>query len=137
MPDTPLILFVCVHNAGRSRMAEAFFSFLVGERYRVASAGTEPAQRAHPEVIEAMEERGITLEDGPGKLLTNELVEEASRVIGMGCNVQEACPAVRIPLEDWELDDPKGKDHAEVAAIRDQIEERVRALIAELDGPAV
>jgi protein-tyrosine-phosphatase len=115
-------------------MAEAFFSFLAGERYRTASAGTQPAAAAHPEVIASMKERGITLQDGPGHLLTTELAESAHRVIGMGCNVEEACPALRVPLEDWDLSDPKGKPSREVNLIRDEIEERVRTLLTELDG---
>ena len=133
MSDTPLVLFVCVHNAGRSRMAEAFFTHLAGERYQGASAGTQPAPAPHPEVVESMATRGIPIADGPGQLLTMEIAERAARVIGMGCAVEEACPALRVPLEDWKLDDPKGKSRAEVDAIRDDIESRVRALISELD----
>ncbi len=131
--DRPLVLFVCVHNAGRSRMAEAFFNHLVGDRYEALSAGTEPAAAPHPEVVTAMAARGIALEDRPGTLLTPQLADKAARVVGMGCNVQEACPALRIPLDDWELDDPKGKSSEEVNAIRDEIERRVEDLIQKLD----
>ena len=129
----PVVLFVCVHNAGRSRMAEAFFNRLAGDRYEGRSAGTIPADRPHPEVVAAMAEDGIEIEDRPGTMLTQELADRAVRVIGMGCAVEEACPALRVPLEDWELDDPKGKAPTEVAAIRDQIEIKVRNLIAQLD----
>lgn len=129
-----MILFVCVHNAGRSRMAEAFLEHLAGDSFRAASAGTVPATRPHPEVVAAMAERGILLEDRPGTMLTQEMANEASRVIGMGCDVEEACPALRVPLEDWELQDPKGKPPEEVARIRDEIEARVRALVAELSS---
>lgn len=115
-------------------MAEALFNELAGDRYRAISAGTEPADRPHPEVVAAMRDRGIDLADRPGSLLTNEMAETATKVVGMGCNVQEACPALRIPLEDWDLEDPKGRTPREVAGIRDEIEERVRALIADLDG---
>ena len=80
-----------------------------------------------------MTARGIPIADGPGQLLTMETAERAAKVIGMGCAVEEACPALRVPLEDWKLDDPKGKSRAEVDAIRDDIESRVRALISELD----
>lgn len=80
-----------------------------------------------------MQARGIPVSDGPGRLLSLELAEQASKVIGMGCAVEEACPALRVPLEDWKLEDPKGKTRAEVDAIRDQIETRVRKLIADLD----
>jgi len=132
MTDERTILFVCVHNAGRSRMAEAFFNELAGDGYRAVSAGTEPATAAHPEVVEAMARRGIPLRDGPGSLLTGEMADQAERVVGMGCNVEEACPALRVPLEDWELEDPKGKGRAGVDRIRDEIERRVKALIEQL-----
>ena len=129
----PVVLFVCVHNAGRSRMAEAFFNQLAGDRYEGRSAGTEPAGSPHPEVVEAMAEVGVELPGGPGTMLTQEMTDEAVRVIGMGCAVEEACPALRVPLEDWELDDPKGKSQEEVAEIRDRIEMKVRNLVAQLD----
>lgn len=131
--DRPVILFVCVHNAGRSRMAEAFLDKLAGDRFKAVSAGTQPAKKAHPEVVKSMNEIGVPLRDGPGRMLTPELADEATRVIGMGCAVEEACPALRVPLEDWNLDDPKGKSPDEVGFIRDMIEMRVRNLIAKLD----
>ena len=133
----PVVLFVCVHNAGRSRMAEAFFNRLAGDRYEGRSAGTEPASHPHPEVVAAMREEGIELDLGPGTMLTQQMTDEAIRVIGMGCAVEEACPALRVPLEDWELDDPKGRTEQEVAAIRDQIEIKVRNLVAQLDRESV
>ena len=129
----PVVLFVCVHNAGRSRMAEAFFNQLAGDRYEGRSAGTVPADSPHPEVIAAMSEVGVELQRGPGTMLTQEMTDEAVRVIGMGCAVEEACPALRVPLEDWELDDPKGRSPEEVAEIRDRIEMKVRNLVAQLD----
>ena len=129
----PLVLFVCVHNAGRSRMAEAFFNQLAQGRFQALSAGTEPADKPHPEVVRSMSEAGLEIDDRPGRLLTTELADSAVRVIGMGCAVEEACPALRVPLEDWELEDPKGRSEEEVAAIRDDIERRVRNLIAQLD----
>jgi arsenate reductase len=130
--ERPTVLFVCVHNAGRSRMAEAFFNQMAGDRYRGLSAGTEPASRPHPEVVEAMAEVGLEIPDTAGTLLTQELADSAVRVIGMGCAVEEACPALRVPLEDWELDDPKGRSPEEIAEIRDMIELRVRNLIGKL-----
>ena len=129
----PVVLFVCVHNAGRSRMAEALFNHLAGDRYEGHSAGTIPAERPHPEVVTSMLSEGIEIGDGAGILLTQEMTDEAVRVIGMGCAVEEACPALRVPLEDWELDDPKGKSPEAVDAIRDQIEIKVRNLVAQLD----
>lgn len=129
----PIVLFVCVHNAGRSRMAEAFFNQLGGDRYEGRSAGTVPADAPHPEVVTAMSEVGVELDGGPGTMLTQDMTDDAVRVIGMGCAVEEACPALRVPLEDWELDDPKGKSSDEVAEIRDRIEMKVRNLVAQLD----
>lgn len=131
--DRPVVLFVCVHNAGRSRMAAAFFEQLAGDRYEGRSAGTEPAAHPHPEVVASMSEIGIELDDTPGTMLTQEMTDTAVRVIGMGCAVEEACPALRVPLEDWELDDPKGQSPERVAEIRDRIEMKVRNLVAELD----
>ena len=131
--DRPVVLFVCVHNAGRSRMAEAFFNQLAGDRYEGRSAGTVPADHPHPEVVEAMAEINIDLGGSGGTMLTQEMTDEAVRVIGMGCAVEEACPALRVPLEDWELPDPKGKTPEEVAEIRDRIEMKVRNLVAQLD----
>jgi len=129
----PTVLFVCVHNAGRSRMAEAIFDSLAGERYRGISAGTEPAARPHPEVVDAVRANGLTLEERPGRTLTQELTDEAVKVIGMGCAVEEACPALRVPLEDWDLPDPKGRSPEEVEDIYNTIEMKVRNLIAQLD----
>ena len=131
--ERPVVLFVCVHNAGRSRMAEAFFNELAGDRYEGRSAGTIPAEKPHPEVVDAMAEVGVDLENRPGTMLTQEMTDQAVRVIGMGCAVEEACPALRVPLEDWELADPKGQSPQAVARIRDEIEMRVRNLVAQLD----
>ena len=130
----PKILFVCVHNAGRSRMAETFFNSLAGDRYEGLSAGTQPADHPHPEVVAAMAEVGLEVLDRPGVLLTQELTDEAARVIGMGCAVEEACPALRVPLEDWALADPKGQGPGAVIEIRDEVRRRVEGLIAELDS---
>jgi protein-tyrosine-phosphatase len=128
-----MVLFVCVHNAGRSRMAEAFLDQMAGDRYKAVSAGTEPAGHPHPEVVAAMAEVGLEIGDHPGTLLTQEMTDDAIKVISMGCNVAEACPALTTPMEDWELDDPKGKSPEDVAFIRDLIDVRVRNLIAKLD----
>ena len=130
----PLVLFVCVHNAGRSRMAEAFFNKM-SHTHRGLSAGTQPAAHPHPEVVTAMHAAGLEIKDSPGRMLTQELVDQAELVIGMGCAVEEACPALRTPLEDWALDDPKGRSAGEVAGIRDLIELRVRNLIGKLGRP--
>lgn len=126
------VLFVCVHNAGRSRIAEAIFNDQAPPGLRAGSAGTQPADRAHPEVVEVLGEIGVTLDDAPGTLLTEELADAAGRLVSMGCSVEETCPATRTPMEDWALEDPKGKPLDEVRRIRDDIAERVRGLIAEL-----
>lgn len=131
--DKPEVLFVCVHNAGRSRMAAALFNSLAGDRYRGVSAGTQPADHPHPEVVATMAELGIEISDTPGTMLTQEMTDRAIKVIGMGCNVEEACPALRTPLEDWGLDDPKGQPPEVVAEIRDLIDIKVRNLVAKLD----
>ncbi|HVF11734.1 MAG TPA: low molecular weight phosphatase family protein [Actinomycetota bacterium] len=131
--EKPMVLFVCVHNAGRSRIAEALFNRMAGDRYRAISAGTHPASAPHPEVVESLEDAGISI-SGPGKLLTSALAGSAARVIGMGCDVDEACPALKVPLEDWDLPDPKGKSRAQVDEVRDEIRARVEGLVAELDA---
>ena len=134
--ENPDVIFVCVHNAGRSRMAEAFFNDLARGRYAASSAGTEPADHPHPEVVAAMAEIGVEMSEGPGRMLTEELAERARHIVTMGCNVEEACPALTLEVEDWGLDDPAGRPPEEVAAIRDEIERRVRNLVGRLDREA-
>jgi arsenate reductase len=116
-------------------MAEAFFNQLAAGRAEAASAGTVPGNAPHPEVVDAMAELGIDVSRHRGELITDEDVKAADRVITMGCAVDEdACPAIRYAgVEDWGLDDPKGKPAEEVRAIRDEIRRRVEALIASLD----
>jgi arsenate reductase (thioredoxin) len=129
--DAPTVLFVCVENAGRSQMAAALLDFHAGGRVRVLSAGSEPAERVHPGVLEAMAERGIDLFDAVPKRLEDEAVREADVVVTMGCG--DACPVYAGKrYEDWELSDPAGKSVEEVRPIRDEIDRRVRALLAEL-----
>jgi arsenate reductase len=133
LTDRPTVLFVCVHNAGRSQMAAALLSELAGERVDVRTAGSEPADRLDPVVLEAMTERGADLSREHPKLLTTEAVKAADAVITMGCG--EACPVFPGKrYEDWELDDPAGQDLESVRRIRDEIEKRVRRLIADLDA---
>lgn len=133
MADKTTVLFVCVHNAGRSRMAAAYLNALAGDRYAGISAGTEPADHPHPEVVVAMAADGIEIANTPGTMLTFEMTEKAVRVIGMGCAVEEACPALRVPLEDWGLPDPKGQQPARVREIRDEVRLRVERLVQHLD----
>lgn len=127
MTDT--VLFACVHNAGRSQMAAAWFNALSGpEKARAVSAGTEPGTRVHPEVVAAMREVGIDLEHARPQLLTDDLARSALLLVTMGCG--EACPHVPGLLrDDWPLEDPKGKPIERVRQIRDQIRDQVGDLI--------
>jgi arsenate reductase len=128
-----LVLFVCVHNSGRSQMAEAFFNSISDGNAIAGSAGTEPGDRLNPTVVEAMAEVGIDLKGARPKLLTQEMVDRADRVITMGCSVEQSCPALFIPhVEDWGLEDPAGKPIEKVREIRDEIAGRVKGLLAEL-----
>ena len=128
-------LFVCLHNAGRSQMSEALFERAAGGRHRALSAGTTPAARVHPEVVEVMHELGIDLAGRTPRGLTRELAEQADVVVTMGCG--DECPYVpgRRYL-DWELEDPRGRPVEEVRATRDEIAARVRELVAKLDAAA-
>ena len=127
----PTVLFVCVHNAGRSQMAAALLELHAAGRVRVLSAGSEPADAVHPGVLEAMAERGIDLYDAVPKRLDDEAVREADVVVTMGCG--DACPVYPGKrYEDWELPDPGGKSVEEVRLIRDEIDGRVRGLLSTL-----
>ncbi len=126
-------LFVCLHNAGRSQMSQALFERAAGGRHRALSAGTTPGERVHPEVVEVMRELGIDLAGRKPRALTRGLAEAADIVVTMGCG--DECPY--IPGKryvDWDLEDPTGRPVDEVRATRDEIERRVAALVAELDG---
>jgi arsenate reductase len=127
----PTVLFVCVHNAGRSQMAAALLELHAAGRVRALSAGSEPADAVHPGVLEAMAERGIDLYDAVPKRIDDEAVREADVVVTMGCG--DACPVYPgTRYEDWELPDPGGKSVEEVRPIRDEIDRRVRSLLATL-----
>lgn len=130
---TKHILFACVHNAGRSQMAAAFFNLLADPaKARASSAGTAPGDRVHPEVLKAMAEIGIDLSDVRPQRLTDELAKTADWLITMGCG--DACPVVpRARRDDWSLPDPKGRSPEAVRAIREDIHERVKRLI-EVEG---
>jgi len=126
-------LFVCLHNAGRSQMSEALFARAAAGRHVARSAGTTPADRVHPEVIEAMDELGIDLSGRQPRKLSREDAEWADVVVTMGCG--DECPY--IPGKrylDWDLTDPKGQSVEAVRETRDEIERRVRALVEELDA---
>lgn len=125
------VLFICVHNAGRSQMAAAFANNLARGVLEARSAGTMPSERVNPVVVEAMREKGIDLSAERPKPLTKELVAWADRCITMGCAEDEACPVAFVPSEDWGLPDPAGQPLPVVRAIRDEVERRVRALAEE------
>ncbi|MGW7406132.1 arsenate reductase ArsC [Streptomyces sp. NPDC054833] len=127
----PSVLFVCVHNAGRSQMGAAFLTHLAGDRVEVRSAGSAPADSVNPAVVEAMKEVGIDISAQTPKVLTTEAVRSSDVVITMGCG--DACPV--FPGKrylDWQLDDPAGQGVDAVRPIRDAVEQRVRGLLAEL-----
>ena len=126
------ILFTCVHNSGRSQMAEAFFNQLTEGKAMAVSAGTKPAAHIDRGVMEAMSEIGVDIRGQRPKLLTLEMMEKADRVITMGCGVEETRPASFVPAQDWGLDDPEGRSPEEVRRIRDTIRERVVALVKEV-----
>jgi arsenate reductase (thioredoxin) len=131
MSDLPEVLFVCVHNAGRSQMAAALLEHRAEGRVRVRSAGSAPADEVNPAVVAAMAELGIDISNERPKRLTDESVAEADVVVTMGCG--DACPV--FPGKrylDWELDDPSGKSVDDVRSIRDEIDRRVKVLLAEL-----
>ena len=125
------VLFACVHNAGRSQMAAAWFNLLADPATaRAISAGTDPGPRVHPEVLAAMSEVGVDLSAAPTSKLTPELAQRAQQLITMGCGDQ--CPLVPgVRRDDWPLEDPKGKPIAHVRAIRDDIRQRVEALLVD------
>ena len=132
LPKT--ILFVCVHNAGRSQMAEALFSQMAQGKAQAISAGTQPADKVNPVVAEAMNELGLDVAANQPRLLTFEMIDHADRMITMGCGAEAAdlCPASFIDTEDWALDDPKGKTIEQVRQIRDEIKSRVKRLLDEI-----
>ncbi|KMS88759.1 arsenate reductase ArsC [Prauserella rugosa] len=135
MSDLPEVLFVCVHNAGRSQMAAALLDHHAAGRVQVRSAGSAPADSINPAVVEVMDELGLDLTREFPKPLTTEAVRAADVVITMGCG--DACPV--FPGKrylDWQLDDPAGRSADDVRPIRDEIDRRIRALLAELVAPS-
>ncbi|NBX23690.1 MAG: arsenate reductase ArsC [Microbacteriaceae bacterium] len=127
------VLFVCVHNAGRSQMAAGYLQHFAGDRVQVLSAGTEPKDQVNPSAIAAMAEEGIDIAHSTPKVLTTESVQDSDYVITMGCG--DACPFFPGKTYlDWPLSDPAGKGVDEVRPIRDEIRYKVEALIAEIDA---
>ena len=126
------VLFVCVHNSGRSQMAEAFFNQLAKGKAEAISAGTDPADALESNVVEAMREMGIDMGGRKPKALTIEMLERADKVVTMGCGVEGVCPASFVETEDWGLEDPKGKPLEKVRKIRDEIRKRVIKVLREI-----
>ncbi|HEX6366462.1 MAG TPA: arsenate reductase ArsC [Agromyces sp.] len=134
MTDKPRILFVCVHNAGRSQMAAGYAQALGGDRVEVVSAGSEPADQLNPQAIAVMAEEGIDIAGEQPKILTTDAVREADAVITMGCG--DTCPIFPGKrYEDWELTDPAGQPIDTVREVRDDIKTRVQALLGSLLQP--
>ena len=136
MPSVPSVLFVCIHNAGRSQMAAGYLTALSGGRVEVRSAGSAPGEQVNPSAVAVMAEEGIDLSTQTPKLLTTEAVEASDVVITMGCG--DSCPI--FPGKrylDWQLDDPAGQGIDAVRPIRDEIKARVVALLDELGVPVV
>lgn len=135
MADKPSVLFVCVHNAGRSQMAAGFLRYLAGDTIEVRSAGSEPAERINPVAVQAMAEEGIDITAEQPKILTTEAVKASDVVITMGCG--DTCPFYPGKrYEDWVLDDPAGQSIEVVRPIRDEIRRRVAHLIEKLQPTA-
>ncbi|TQJ85560.1 arsenate reductase ArsC [Streptomyces sp. SLBN-31] len=135
MTSSPLasVLFVCVHNAGRSQMAAGFLDHLAGGRIEVRSAGSVPGDQVNPAAVEAMREVGVDISAAKPKILTTEAVQASDYVITMGCG--DACPVFPGKTYlDWALEDPAGKGVEAVRPIRDEIRKRIEALIAEIDA---
>jgi arsenate reductase (thioredoxin) len=124
------VLFICVHNSGRSQMAEAFFNRMAQGKANAISAGSQPADRVNPTVVEVMREVGIDISHNKPKLLTMKMMEGITLAFTMGC--ENACPYTTAETRDWALEDPKDKPIAEVRKIRDEIKTRVEDLIKEL-----
>ena len=130
------VLFVCVENAGRSQMAEAFAKAHGEGQVEALSAGTMPAKEVNPIVIQVMGEKGIDLSTNRPKLITSQMVHEGDTIIVMGCSAEGFCPAPLLnKIVDWGIEDPKGKPIEKVREIRDKIEEKVKRLINEISTP--
>ncbi len=128
------VLFVCVENAGRSQMAEAFFKKYAPKKFNVISAGTTPSPQLNPVVVNVMKEIGIELDEQSPKLLSEQMIESSLRTINMGCMDKESCPSLFVKdVLDWNISDPKEKTIDEVRKIRDQIKSEVMSLINSLE----
>ena len=135
MDDSKNVLFVCVENVGRSQMAEAFFKKFAKNRFNVISAGTSPSSNLNPIVVSVMEEIGIDLKNQNPQLLSSSMIENSNKTVNMGCMDKESCPSLFVKdVENWNIDDPKGKSIEDVRKIRDQIEKDVLNLLDSLES---
>lgn len=131
--DAKTILFVCVENAGRSQMAEGFFKKYAPNGFKTLSAGTKPVSQINPIVVQAMKEVGIDISKQKSKELIDEMIRESDKVINMGCMDKNFCPTIWLPkVIEWGMEDPKGQSIEKVREIRDEIEQRVKELVAEI-----
>ena len=127
------VLFVCVHNSGRSQIAEAFFKQMTKGKVHAISAGTQPADKVNPVIVEVMREIEIDISENQPKLLSLGMLKQADKVITMGCGTEGVCPATFTETEDWKLDDPEDKTIDKVREIREEIKKRVIGLIEEIE----
>jgi arsenate reductase (thioredoxin) len=127
------VLFICIHNAGRSQMSEAFFNSLASGRHRAISAGSKPAAEVNPVAVQALREIGLDISGNKPKKMTRELILQADLTVTMGCG-EDACPIVPNELREWILEDPSGQPIEKVREIRDEIRRRIKVLIEELDS---
>ena len=128
------ILFVCVENAGRSQMAEAFFKKYAKNQFNVISAGTSPSPNLNPVVVSAMNEIGIDLKNQQPQLLSTSMIKNSNKTVNMGCMDKESCPSLFVKdVDDWNMDDPKGKSIEDIRKIRDQIKHNVLILLDSLE----
>ena len=131
------ILFVCVENAGRSQMAEAFFKKYAKNQFNVISAGTSPSSHLNPVVVSVMNELGIDLENQKPQLLSSSMIENSNKTVNMGCMDKESCPSLFVKdVDDWNIEDPKGKSIEDVRKIRDQIKNDVLNLLNSIESDA-
>lgn len=130
------ILFVCVENAGRSQMAEAFFKKYLPPGFEPISAGTKPAAKINPIVVDVMKEVGIDIENNLPQNISQQMIDDAEKAVNMGCIDKESCPTLFLKdIVDWQIQDPKGKTIQEIREIRDQIEQKVKEFIDNISKP--
>ena len=128
-----IILFVCVENAARSQMAEGFFNKRSPEGYRAVSGGTKPVSQINPVVIDVMKEVGIDISNQKSKEITEDMMRNSFKTVNMGCMDKESCPTIFLPnVLDWNLEDPKGKSFERIREIRDELDQRVKELVASI-----